>query len=61
MVNGENMWPDRVGIVTVVAWPGCVGKVCCCDVEQMDKQTWPITFKCLSLNDFLGVYIWVVP
>jgi hypothetical protein len=34
MVNGEKLRPDRVGIVTVVAWLGCVGIVCCYDGEQ---------------------------
>jgi hypothetical protein len=38
-VNGENLWLDRVEIVNVVAWPGCVGSVYCCEGEQDGQAT----------------------
>jgi hypothetical protein len=34
MVNCEKLRPDRLVLMTVVAWPGCVSRVCCCEGEQ---------------------------
>jgi hypothetical protein len=62
VLNGENLWPDRVGILAVAAC-SLVVWVVCVDVKESktDNQMWPITCKCLCLKGSLGLYIWVVP